>query len=141
MNLFPDLTRYLPDRKDAELPVYREWAYDFQNNRFLTRNGQYYLVDRNEALKIWIYKALKTPRYRYQAYSRRYGQEYEWLVGEVSDRQIFESELERYTEEALLVNPYILTVGEFSFRYEGARVYVRFTVDTVYGAADMEVDV
>ena len=44
MNLFPDLTVGIAFDLSENLPIYREWAYDFENNCFLTRNGKYYLV-------------------------------------------------------------------------------------------------
>lgn len=138
MNLFPKLTVSLPEQPEADLPVYKEWAYDMETNRFLTRNGQYYLVEKNEALKIWIYKVARTARYRYQAYSRRYGNEYEQLIGESSDREILESEIERLTKEMLLVNPYIESVDDFSFKHEGSRTTVFYTVTTIYGELEME---
>lgn len=138
MNLFPNMTVALSERAEEELPVYREWAYDMEHNRFLTRNGQYYLVEKNDAIKIWIYKAAKTARYRYPAYSRKYGNEYEQLIGESSDREILENEIERLTKEMLLVNPYIEAVDDFLFRHEGARIIVFYTVTTVYGELEME---
>lgn len=38
--------------------MFREYAYDFENNRLLLRDGNTYLVEGNEALRIWIFKAL-----------------------------------------------------------------------------------
>lgn len=35
-----------------------EYAYDFDNNELLTKNGRHYYVYGNEAMKIWIYKAM-----------------------------------------------------------------------------------
>lgn len=133
MNLFPELTVGISSDPSENLPVYREWAYDFENNCFLTRNGKYYLVEKKEALKIWIYKAMKTARYRYPAYPREYGQEFDEIVGMSSSREIRESEAERLVQEALLVNPYITDAGDFEFEHRGSNLHIRFTVETVYG--------
>lgn len=138
MNLFPKLTVSLSERPETELPVFKEWAYDMEANRFLMRNGQYYLVEKNEALKIWVYKVAKTARYRYPSYSRKYGNEYEQLIGASTDRAILENEIERLTKEMLLVNPYIESVEDFTFQHEGSRTRVFYTVTTVYGEFDME---
>lgn len=138
MNLFPKLTVSLSERPETELPIFKEWAYDMETNQFLTRNGQYYLVEKNEALKIWVYKAAKTARYRYQAYSRKYGNEYEQLIGASTDRAILENEIERLTKEMLLVNPYIESVEDFTFQHKGSRTRVFYRVTTVYGEFDME---
>ena len=48
--------------------MFREYAYDFENNCLLLRDGNTYLVEGNEALRIWIFKALTTERFRYTAY-------------------------------------------------------------------------
>lgn len=133
MNLFPELTVAAGAGTSQELPVYREWAYDFENNCFKTRNGRYYLVEKKEALKIWIYKAMKTARYRYQAYPREYGQELDEIIGMSSSREIRENETERLVQEALLVNPYITGVTDFEFEHQGSGMHVDFHVDTVYG--------
>ncbi len=142
MNVFPELTIQSESLETQVLPIYKEWAYDFEKNEFLTRGGKYYLVDKDEALKIWIYKALRTARYRYQAYSRKYGSELDEVIGLSADREICESEIQRYIEECLLVNPYIQSVEDFEFTYAD-RVKVDFTVSTVYGVmeTDTEVDI
>lgn len=140
MNLFPEFAISPSDLADEALPIYREWAYDFEKNEFLTRNGQYYLVEKDEAIRIWVFKALHTVRYRYQAYSHRYGHEQESLIGLSQDREILESEIQRYIEECLLVNPYIKEVGNFEFKY-GEKNIVNFQVTTVYGVLDIENEV
>jgi hypothetical protein len=123
---------------DPDLPIYQEWAYDFEKNEFLKKGGKYYKVQKNDALKIWIYKALKTQRYRYPAYSRQFGSEWEDLIGLSENRGIIESEIERYIQEALLVNPYITDVSDFDFQYSVIKNdkitnLVTFTVSTIYG--------
>ena len=86
-------------------------------------------------------KALKTQRYRYAAYPRNFGSEVEEVIGLSGDREIMESEIERYIQEALTVNPYIISVDDFEFEY-GSKTSVEFTVETVYGELTMgdEVD-
>lgn len=136
MNLFPELSvANLSDEK--RLPMYREWAFDFETEKFKVKHGKYYLVEGLEALKIWIYKALKTERFIFNAYSNNYGNEVSTLIGTVEDEDILFSEISRYIEEALLVNPYIVSVGDFSFSHiKSGEISVKFRVGTVYG--DME---
>ena len=46
----------VPDQASGEeLPVFRELAYDYENNRLLRRGGKPYLIEKDEALKVWIY--------------------------------------------------------------------------------------
>lgn len=140
MKLFPELTVPKEGSLTEEFPVYREWAYDFKRNEFLLRKGEYYLVEKNEALRIWCYKALKTKRYVFQAYSRAFGSELENALGVSMNREIVESEIERYITECLMVNPYISEVEELEFSYETG-VHVRCTVTTIYDRIELEIPV
>lgn len=116
-----------------ELPLYKEYAYDFINNCLKFRDGNTYLVEGNEAIKIWIYKALHTARYRHIAYSPDYGNECDTVIGEDISLDILQTELQRFIIEALMVNPYIVEVSEFAFEAKGERIRVRFTCETIYG--------
>jgi hypothetical protein len=141
MNLFPELTvANLSDEK--RLPMYREWAFDFEKGEFKIKNGKYYLIEGIEALKIWIYKALRTDRYIFNAYSGNYGSEIYLLIGLVEDEDILYSELSRYIEEALLVNPYIISVEDFSFSHlKPDKISIKFSVGTVYGRMEAKMEV
>jgi len=141
MNLFPELSvAKISDEK--RLPMYREWAFDFEKEELKTKHGKYYLVEGNEALKIWIYKALKTERYIFVAYTKNYGSEVSTLIGIVEDEDILFSEISRYIEESLLVNPYIISVSDFNFsRSKSSEVDVRFNVNTIYGSMDVKIGV
>lgn len=141
MNLFPELTvaKILDEKR---LPMYREWAFDFDKKEFKVKHGKYYLVEGNEAIKVWIYKALKTERYIFVAYTKNYGNEISTLIGTVEDEDILFSEISRYIEESLLVNPYIISVGDFIFSHiSGGKIVTKFSVKTVYGEIEEEVRV
>lgn len=118
---------------DAELPVFRELAFDFETKQLKTRGGQYYYVEKNEALKVWIWKALFTSRYTYLAYTTDYGNEIYTLIGRYLKGDILYSELRRMIEECLLCNPYITFLSDFRVKQEGAKVICTFGVNTVYG--------
>lgn len=137
MSIFPfiDAETIESDASEEQLPVFREYAYDFTENKLLLdKNGKTYLVERNEALKIWIYKALTTARFRYTAYSSNYGSEHEDnLLGQYVSKDIFVSELERYIIETLMVNPYIEEVNNFSFEESSTGMNASFDCLTVYG--------
>ncbi len=99
----------------------------------LDKYGNILLVYKDDALKIWIYKAIKTVRYRYVAYTWNYGCEIEKLIGQPNTRELNESEIERYVREALEINPYINLIYNFSFEYKNDQIYCNFSVDSVYG--------
>lgn len=87
---------------DIELPVFKELAFDFETGQLKTKGGQYYYVEKNEALKVWIWKALNASRFTYLAYSSDYGNEINTLIGRYLAKQLLFSELKRMIVEALL---------------------------------------
>lgn len=117
-----------------ELPVFKELALDFKTGQLLTQGGQYYYVEKNEALKIWIWFALKASRFTYLAYSADYGNEIYTLVGRYLAKPLLYSELKRMVEEALLCNPYIISITNFQAGQQGAKVICTFEVNTIYGS-------
>jgi len=128
------LTEQTEVNTEAELPIFRELAFDFDTKQLKTRGGQYYYVDKNEAIKVWIYKALFASRYTYLAYSTNYGNEIYTLIGRYLEKKLLYSELKRMLEEALLVNPYITSLTDFDITQEGAKVVCNFSVNTIYGS-------
>ena len=134
MSIFPFISpEALTAEQKSELPMFREYAYDFENNRLLLRNGNTYLVEGNEALRIWIFKALTTERFRYTAYDFDFGSEIHTLIGGRVNSDIALSELKRFIIEALMVNPYIEALSNFHFSQSGSGVTVEFDCLTVYG--------
>jgi hypothetical protein len=127
------LTEQTEVNTELELPIFRELAFDFETGQLKTRGGQYYYVDKNEAIKVWIYKALFASRYTYLAYSTNYGKEIYTLIGRYLEKKLLYSELKRMIEEALLVNPYITSLTDFDITQEGAKVICNFSVNTIYG--------
>lgn len=117
----------------VDLPVFRELAFDFTTGQLKTNGGQYYYVEKNEAIKIWIWKALFSSRYTYLAYSLNYGNEIYTLIGRYLAKQLLYSELKRMIEEALLCNPYITSLTDFDVKQEGSKVECTFSVNTLYG--------
>lgn len=117
----------------VELPIFKELAFDFDTKQLKTVGGKYFYVEKNEALKIWIWKTLFTSRYTYLAYSTDYGNEIYTLIGRYLDKELLYSELRRMIEEALLCNPYIKSLSDFDITRDGAKVICNYSVNTVYG--------
>ena len=128
------LTEQTEVKTEVELPIFRELAFDFDTKQLKTRGGQYFYVEKNEAIKIWIYKALFSSRYTYLSYSTNYGNEIYTLIGRYLEKKLLYSELKRMLEEALLVNPYITSLTDFDITHEGAKVVCNFSVNTIYGS-------
>lgn len=128
------LTETVQPIQDIDLPVFKELAFDFETGQLLTKGGQYYYVEKNEALKIWIWKALFASRYTYLAYSTDYGNEIYTLIGRYLEKQLLYSELKRMIEEALLCNPYIISLTDFQVEAKGSKVTCLFEINTIYGS-------
>ncbi|WKK94831.1 DUF2634 domain-containing protein [Clostridioides difficile] len=67
-------------------------------------------MEKNEAIKVWVYKCIKTNKNEHEIYSNDYGTELTDLIGQKYSKGLTESEASRYIKEALLMNPYILQV-------------------------------
>ena len=96
-------------------------------------------MEEKEAIKVWVYKALATERYRYEAYSWQYGIEVKPFIGLVMSVEERISELKRIIIECLMVNPYIVSVDSFDFKQEGVKATVEIQLTTVYGEVSVSV--
>lgn len=134
MSIFPftDPVELVDEVK--ELPMAREWAWDFEKLDFKTKNGKMYQVEGNEAVKIWIWKLLNTQRYRYMIFSWDYGHEMEDLIGKYT-QGFTESEAERLVKEAVESNlkDYVLEMKDFDIQLVEDTLSVAFTAVTPYG--------
>lgn len=118
---------------NQDLPLYRETAWDFERDVPVFRGGEPVVVEGREALKVWIWRALRTPRFKYEIYSWAFGSEFESLLGQAYSDTIKHAEAPRYLRECLLVNPYITQVRDISASFDAARLTVRGTAVTIYG--------
>lgn len=128
--------------ESEDLPVLKEYAWDFETDKFIyDNNGNHVIVEKNEALKVWIYKALKTERFDYMAYSWQYGIELKPFIGKVMSVQERFSELKRVITECLMVNPYIVSMDSFSFDEEkhGELVKLSISLTSIYGEVNIVV--
>ena len=127
------LTETTDIQTTVDLPVFKELAFDFETGQLKLKGGQYYYVEKNEALEVWIWFALFTSRFSYLAYSTNYGNEIKTLIGRYLAKQLLYSELKRMIEEALLCNPYITSLSDFQVEQKGSQVTCLFAVNTIYG--------
>lgn len=133
MNIFPLMQPGTAEVR--ELPVCREVMWDYRNNRPVFRAGEPVIVERAEAVAVWAWKALHTPRYRHEIYTWDYGSELESLIGQNYTEELKRAEARRYVEETLLPNPYITGVRDIGVDFADGRLGVRCTIDTIYGTA------
>ena len=122
-----------------ELPLYKEVAWDFVNNIPLLKNGEYQIVTGNEGIKTWIYKAMKTERFRYRIYSWDFGSEMENLIGQSYTANLTKAECIRYIEECISINPYIQMILQTDVSFKEGNLLVYCKLRTVYGETELEV--
>lgn len=111
----------------------REYGIDFETGQ-LTGG----IVEGKEAVKVWIWLALQTPRYRYYIYTWDYGSDFEELIGQGYTEEYILAETQRMTEDCLLVNEHIQGIREFSVTMEGSALTISFVADTIYGEIEFK---
>lgn len=132
------------ETQENDLPLFKEMAIDFETGEPIIKNNEIVTLEGSEALKVWIWKVLKTERYKYKAYTDNYGNELKEQLGTIYDKTIKDAILENEIRECLGVNPYIVRLHSFNIEIpEGMQhPYIYFSVDTVYGTIEnMGVDI
>lgn len=141
MSIFPQASNVEIDNISIVevLPLYKEVAWDFINNSPILVNNEPMIVEGNEAIKVWIYKALLTERFKYEIYSWDYGSEIETLINKGFTNSLIISEVERFITEALLINEYILAVDSVEVGFNDDTLKVDISVSTIYGEVEASV--
>ena len=129
----------LLEASNNNLPVYKECAWDFVKDEAIFVDGSPKIVYKNEAIKVWIYKAIKTTRYQHEIYTWDYGCEIESLIGKGFEFGFIKSETKRYIEEALLINPYITKINKIDVEFNKDVLTAYVDLETVYGRLDIYV--
>ncbi|MCC0627761.1 MULTISPECIES: DUF2634 domain-containing protein [unclassified Clostridioides] len=125
--------------KEKELELFREVDWNFEKDEPIIENGDFKIVEGNEAIKVWVYKCIKTNRYEHEIYSWNYGTELMELVGQKYSKGLTESEASRYIKESLLVNPYILDVSVVNTKFIDDLLSVDIQISTIYGEVEVNV--
>ncbi|BEO91168.1 DUF2634 domain-containing protein [Fusobacterium nucleatum] len=129
------------EKEIEEMPVFKEYAIDFKTGEYIKDENGIKILEKNEALKVWIFKALKTERFRYvDVHSDNYGSELETNIGTIYQKSVKDALMINQIRDTLLVNPYILECYNFDISNENEYVpQITFNVKTVYGELEMEV--
>ena len=134
--MFPFVDNEEEEEQEESLYIPKEYGINFETGQL---SGK--IVEGYDALLVWVWLALQTPRYRYYIYSKDYGQEYEDLIGKSYSTELTDSELERMTEECLTENPYITGIENFSCVKIEEKVTVTFSLITELGDGEVSIDV
>ena len=139
MSLFPFISNTDEVKIDNSFPLYKEVAWDFEKDAPIIQNGDFKIIEGNNAIKVWIYKALLTPRYSYSIYSWNYGSELMDLIGKAYTPSLTKEEAKRYIKEALLINPYILEVTVVDTSFNNGVLSADIKLLTIYGESEVKI--
>ena len=140
MSLFPFISNNVDEVKiNNTFPMYKEVAWDFKNNIPILENGDFKIVEGNEAVKVWIFKAILTPRYNYSIYTWDYGSELLDLIGKAYTPSLTKEEAKRLIKEALLINPYILEVEITDINFKDSLLSADIKIVTIYGESEVTI--
>ena len=139
MSLFPFVTYKEDIVKNNSFPLYREIAWDFKRDIPILENGDLKIVEGNEAIKVWVYKALLVPRYNYSIYSWNYGSELLDLIGKAYTPSLTKEEAKRYIKEALEINPYVLEVSVIDTSFNNGLLSASIKLLTIYGESEVTI--
>lgn len=135
---------------EDNLPLLKEFAWDFVHDTFIyNSDGTLKTVIENEALKVWIYKALKTERYRHEAYlhgmynnDSSYGVELEQYIGAYSNTNKTATLICKKIKECMQVNPYIKSVDYVDIEeIDGDKLTISLKVTSIYGTLQQKINI
>lgn len=141
-SIFPFMDpQEIPIETEQELPMAREWAWDFEKLDFKTKDGKMYLVEGKEAVKIWLWKLFMTTRYKEVIFNWDYASELENLIGQGYTQGYLNSEAERYVREAIEYNlkDYVTDVRNVNVSFDEGTLTIEFTAITPYGEVEIRV--
>ena len=139
MSLFPFVSNIEENIVNNQLPMYKEVAWDFDKDIPIIENGELRIIEGNEAIKVWTYKALLIQRYQYLIYSWDYGSELMDLIGKAYTPSLTKSEAKRYIKEALEINPYILEVNISEIDFKDSVLSADIKILTIYGESEVKI--
>ena len=140
MSLFPFISNNVDEVKaNNSFPLYKEVAWDFEKDTPILENGDFKIVEGNEAIKVWVYKALLTPRYNYSIYTWDYGSELLDLIGKAYTPSLTKEEAKRLIKEALEINPYILEVEITDINFKDSLLSADIKIVTIYGESEVTI--
>lgn len=114
------------------LEIPKEYGIDFKTGQL---SGE--IVEKKEAIKVWIWNCLQTQRYRFAIYSWDYGVGLEQYIGRTLSEEYIQTDCESEIREAMLINPWITDITDFVAKRSGSKLSISFTAVTPFGKIDV----
>ena len=124
---------YMGTEKTNTLPIPKDYAIDFSTGEPIIVNDDFVVVEKDSAIKVWCYYALKINKDRFIIYSPAYGSTLEDLIGN-NYVDNYKYEIEKRVSDCLLVSPYIKSVNkvEVDFNTETGELTGDIYITTIY---------
>ena len=116
-------------------PRAEEWAWDFDAYEFARDSkGNMYKVYEDAAIRVWIWKLLKTERWREVVHSDAYGSDIWSLLGKGFSKGFTEAEAKRIIREAIEDNlgRYVVDIGRIEVSLHRGVLKIRVPITTIY---------
>ena len=128
---FVEEVKAIEQNKNNTLPVAKEIAIDFNTGEPIIKNGDFVVVEKNEAIKVWCYYALKIAKGRFLAFTNNYGSELEEKIIGKQYNSDTQKQVKRIVEDCLLVNPYIKSIDNVAVSFND-KINIEIELTTVY---------
>ena len=128
---FVEEVRAIEQNKNNTLPVAKEIAIDFITGEPIIKNGDFVIVEKNDAVAVWCYYALKIAKGRFLAFTNNYGSELEEKIIGKQYNSDTHSKVKRIVEDCLLVNKYIKSIDNVIVDFDD-RLTIEIELTTVY---------
>ncbi len=132
MSILPNNGLDIEEYSSPQLSPSYGWRLDPTKNKIAG------WVDGADSVAQAIYLMLRTERGKYEIYPEWYGIELNELYGK--PRDLVKVRLPAIIEECLLTDARIQRVGDITMEFEGSRCVCRFTVQSIYGEINTEVE-
>ncbi|MGM0846884.1 MAG: DUF2634 domain-containing protein [Bacillota bacterium] len=114
---------YVPENNQLEVKPSKTYRLDFTTFEITDEK-----VGGEAALRQFIEKSLRTPRFRYLIYSSDYGSELMNLIGDDVTQEYLNAEIPRMVKESLIFDDRIEDIQNIKFFKELDTVFITFTV-------------
>ena len=128
---FVEEVKAIEQNKNNTLPVAKEIAIDFSTGNPIIKNGDFVIVEKNEAIKVWCYYALKIAKGRFLAFTNNYGSELEEKIIGKQYNSDTQKQVKRIVEDCLLVNKYIKSIDNVAVSFDD-KINIEIELTTVY---------
>ena len=128
---FVEEVKAIEQNQNNTLPVAKEIAIDFNTGNPIIKDNDYVIVEKNEAIKVWCYYALKIAKGRFLAFTNNYGSELEEKIIGKQYNSDTHSKFKRIVEDCLLVNKYIKSIDNVAVSFNH-KINIEIELTTVY---------